>query len=446
MFRRKIYDELKNWKKSHAGEYALMLEGPRRVGKSTVIEEFVKNEYRSYVMIRFERTSNEIKELFKDMSDMDKFFSKLEIFTGTRLYARESAIVFDEVQLFPLARQAIKPLLEDGRYDYYETGSLISVKKNVENILIPSEEDSMYMHPMDFEEFLWANGDDLSMPFIQSCFERSEPLGENVHNRMMDLYRTYMMVGGMPQAVSKFLEKNSFTAAEAVKKKILNLYLKDAAKIDSDYRSDKAESILKSIPSNLEKHDKTFSPSLIRKDAKLRDLRRSISELEDSMMVNLCYRSTEPAVDQESHSDRNDFKMYLCDTGLLFTQSFSTLKYDSGEVFRSILKGDLGINEGMYFENMVAQELVMTGHPLFFSKFEHKDSKKLQEVDFVIVRNRVPTPVEVKSGKRPREHKSLDRYQEKYKGKLAKSYVICTKDLEVCDDATYIPIYMASLL
>ena len=446
MFRRKIYDDIKLWKDQKAGEYALMIEGPRRVGKSTIIEEFAKNEYRSYIMIKFEEAGDEVKELFYNLSNLDRFFLLLQQYAGVRLYERKSAIVFDEVQLFPLARQAIKTLVEDGRYDYYETGSLISIKKNVQDILIPSEEDSIYMHPMDFEEFLWATGNDMAMPFIRDSFDRNEPLGKGAHNHMMELYRTYMLVGGMPKVVSKFVEENSFAAAETVKKSILNLYMKDAAKLDSDNGSNKARAVLNALPSNLEKHDKTFSPSTVKERGNMRDLRRTISELEDSMMVNNCYLSTEPAIDQENHSDHDDLKMYLCDTGLLFTHSFNILKEESDDTYRSILKGDLEINEGMYFENMVAQELAMTGHKLFFSKFTHEDSKKLQEVDFIIVKDRKVTPVEVKSGKRPKKHKSLDRYMEKYKGRIGPAYVICTKDLEICGNVTYIPIYMSSLL
>ncbi|MBO4569400.1 MAG: DUF4143 domain-containing protein, partial [Candidatus Methanomethylophilaceae archaeon] len=273
-----------------------------------------------------------------------------------------------------------------------------------------------------------------------------EPVGEMIHKRIMGAYLTYMLVGGFPRAVSKFIEKNSFAAAEDVKRSILNLYMKDAAKLDSENSSNKARAILNALPSNLEKHDKTFSPGMVKEKTGMRELRRTISELEDSMMVNICYRSTEPAVDLENHSDHDDLKMYLCDTGLLFTQSFNVLKEDSDAIYRSILDGEVQVNRGMYFENMVAQELTMSGHRLFFSKFSHEGSEKLQEVDFIIVKERRPTPVEVKSGKRPRMHKSLDRYMEKYGDRLGTAFVVCTSDLEVCEDVTYLPIYMAALL
>ena len=286
----------------------------------------------------------------------------------------------------------------------------------------------------------------MTMPLIRESFRDMRPLGEVMHRRIMDLYRTYMLVGGMPKAVSNYIEKNSFAAAEDVKRSILQLYLNDAVKLDEESGSDKAASILKALPSNLSRHDKSFSPRLLKKDSRLRDYRRMISELGESMMVNLCYRSTEPAPDIESHSDHDDLKMYLCDTGLLFTLSFSTLRYDSDEVYRDVLSGDLSLNEGMYFENMVAQELTVSGHPLFFSKFMHRDSKKYQEVDFVIVRGRTPTAIEVKSGKRQRMHRSLDRYIDKFGDRIGMSYVVGTGDVDVQENITYLPVYMASLL
>ncbi len=384
--------------------------------------------------------------MFGNLFNLNRFFLLLQQYFHVRLYERMSAIVFDEVQLHPLARQAIKTLVNDGRYDYYETGSLISIRKNVKDILIPSEEDTIQMHPMDFEEFLWAMGDEMSMPLIRDSFEMRTPLGDGLHGHMMDLYRTYMVVGGMPKAVARFVERNSFAAAEDVKRSILNLYVKDAARLDADTGSSRVTAVLRALPSNLERYDKAFSPGSVKKDSAFRDYRRAISELQDSMMVNICCRITESAVDQENHCDHDDLKMYLCDTGLLFTQSFNALKLDSDEVYRSILNGEMGINQGMYFENMVAQELVMSGHKLFFSKFPHEDSEKLQEVDFVTVRGRSIVVIEVKSGKRPKMHKSLDRYMDKFGDRTGTAYVVCNRDLEVCGDLVYIPIYMASLL
>jgi len=445
MFRRKMREYLKSWKETKAGKYALLIEGARRVGKSTTIEEFVRTEYRSHIIISFEKTGEEIKRLFRHMDDLNKFFLYLQQYTKTQLYERQSAIVFDEVQLFPLARQAIKALVEDGRFDYYETGSLISIKKNVKDILIPSEEHTVRMYPMDFEEFLWATDDEITMPIIKDAFDRMEPLDNDMHRNIMESYRTYMLVGGMPQAVQAFVEHNSFSAAEEAKEMILELYLKDSMKLDGNY-SNNTSSLLQNLPSYLEKHDKEFSPGIIRKDSSVRDYRKSIKDLAESMMVNICYRITEPALDQGLHYDENDLKMYLCDTGLLFTHSFRSTKHDPDEIYNSVLHGELNVNQGMYFENMVAQEFRKSGHGLYFSKFTHQSSDKKQEIDFVITRDRRPTPIEVKSGQKSKSHKSLDRFIDKYGNQAGRAYVIHAKNLEFSDRITYLPIYMTGLL
>ena len=446
MFRRKIYSKLASWKAEKAGEYALMIQGARRVGKSTIIEEFVRNEYDTYIVIRFEKANKDILKLFDSMDDLDRFFLELQLYTHVQLKERHSAIVFDEVQLFPLARQAIKTLVADGRYDYYETGSLISIKKNVKDILIPSEEDTINMYPMDFEEFLWATGDTMTMDYIRDSYEKMEPLGQVLHNRVMEQFRTYIVVGGMPQAVSAYVEKKSFNTIEGVKRSIIDLYLKDTAKLDGNKSFAKASMLLRNLSAQLEKHDKSFSPGMIKKDAGIRDFRRVVDDLGESMMVNLCYRITEPAIDQAGHFDGDDFKMYLCDTGLLVTLSFGTSEMDKDSIYKALVKGNLNINNGMYFENMVAQELRMAGHDLYFSKFEHKDSEKLQEVDFVIVVDRKPVPVEVKSGRKYKEHKSLDRFMDKYGRTIGDAFVIYPGNVRVEGKVTYLPIYMVSLL
>jgi len=446
MFRRKIYDDLKQWKDTKTGKHALLIEGARRVGKSTIIEEFVRNEYRSYILIRFEKVGRNIKNLFEDLGDLDRFFLYLQQYTGVMLYERQSAIVFDEVQLFPLARQSIKVLLEDGRYDYYETGSLISIKKNVQNILIPSEEDTMHMYPMDFEEFLWARGEETVMPFIRKAFESQTPLGTDMHEHLIRFYRTYMIVGGMPQAIQALNDNNSFSSAEDAKRTILDLYIKDASKLDKGSDMVNVSALLRNLSSNLERHEKTFSPGSVKKGIGMRELQRSIDDLGESMMVNLCYRITEPSVDQYGHFDPSVLKIYMNDTGLLLTQSFSSSEKNKEEIYNSLLEGDLDVNEGMYFENMVAQELRMSGHGLFFSRFKHNDSEKLQEIDFIITRDGSPVPIEVKSGKRSSQHRSLDRFMDMYGSKVGRPFVIHSKDLRVGEDATYIPIYMASLL
>ena len=446
MFRRKIYDEILSWKKKKAGRYALLIEGARRVGKSTIIEEFVRREYDSYVIISFEKAKTEIKDLFKRMDDLDSFFLYLQQLSGTTLHERRSAIVFDEVQLFPLARQSIKTLVEDGRYDYYETESLISIKKNVKDILIPSEEDTIRMYPMDFEEFLWARGDEMTMPFVKGFFEKMAPLGNTMHERVMRQFREYMITGGMPQAVQALVSNNSFSSVEEIKKTILDLYLKDAAKLDGARGNNKASSILRALPSNLEKHDKTFSPGVVKRNASVRDYLATVNDLSESMMINMCFRITEPSTDQNSHRDETDFKIYMGDTGLLLTLSFSDLACDMDEIYGELINGNLNVNQGMYFENAVAQQLKASGHGLFFAKFQHESSDRLQEVDFIIVRDRKPTPIEVKSGRKSKTHASLDRYMDKYGHASGQAIVVHSKDLEIDGDVVYIPIYMASLL
>ena len=444
MFRRKIYSQLLEWKREYAGKYALMIEGARRVGKSTIIQEFAKNEYDSFILLRFDKPDTRILDLFSRLNDLDRFFLLLQQYTNVRLKNRKSAIIFDEVQLFPLARQAIKVLLEDGRYDYYETGSLVSIKKNVKDILIPSEEHTIRMYPMDFEEFLWAKGNDMAMPAIRESFQKRIPLDDALNEFFMELYREYMLVGGMPQAVSAFIDSNSFAEVEKVKREIIELYRKDMAKIDTERRGRKAVAILNSIPSNLEKHDKMFSPGSVEKDGRTRDYLRLIDDMVDSMVISICYRNTDPCPDLRAHCDEDDFKLYLCDTGLLFTMSFETI--ERKDTYDLILSGSTNINFGMYAENLVAQELRCSGHGLFFSKFEHPDSDRPQEVDFIIVRNGAPCPVEVKSGKRPRQHTSLDRFVDKYSDKLGEKFVVCTRNLDTADGITYIPMYMAYLL
>ena len=445
MFKRKIYDQILNWKRESDGKAALMIEGARRVGKSTIIEEFVKNEYKSSIIISFEKADQTILDLFNNLQDLDSFFLYLQQYYGIKLYERNSAIVFDEVQLFPRARQSIKTFLEDGRYDYYETGSLISLKKNIKNILIPSEESNMKMYPMDFEEFLWATHNDMKMDMIKDAFLKRKPLPKSMHDNIMRLYRTYMLIGGMPQAISEFVKKNNFSSVETVKKEILNLYRKDSIKIDEEGSSSKASSIFYNVPSNLEKHDKSFSPSLLKKNSYVKDYRKSVSDLEESMMVNVCYRCTVPALDQKAHCDENKFKIYMGDTGILFTSSFVT-PINQEKISNDFLKGNLDINEGMYFENMVAQSLRASGHDLYYSKFKHKDSKKYQEVDFIIVHDNKPCPVEVKSGKRSKLHKSLNRFVDKYADKIGEVFVIHAGEMELCENVTYLPIYMTSFL
>ena len=438
VYRRKIYNRLLEWKKSE-GATALLIEGARRVGKTTVVSEFAKNEYRSFILIDFSDCDDDIKELFKTYSKgADRFFARLQELTGTILYRRESLIVFDEVQLFPLARQLIKHLVKDGRYDYVETGSLISIKKNIKDILIPSEEDSVGMHPMDFEEFLWAQGNQSTVDLLREDFKNLEPLGLQTHRHLMDLYITYMIVGGMPQAVEAYLEEGSFEAAERAKVKILELYYKDTMKIN-------ARRVLKTIPAQLAKHDRSFSPSIVRKKSKTRDYLEAVDWLTESKMVNRCIRVSDPGPAMALTEDEISFKLYLADTGLLITASFMENVANRNQLYRDLLNGKINVNRGMFFENMIAQELVMTGHSLTYAKFEHEESSQLQEVDFVIADGNKVIPLESKSGYSSL-HKSLDRFMDKFADRMGKAYVIHSKDLRVDGNVIYLPIYMTMFL
>ncbi|MCL1904758.1 MAG: AAA family ATPase, partial [Methanomassiliicoccaceae archaeon] len=424
------------------GKYALLIEGARRVGKTTVVEQFAENEYRSHIIIDFSKVSEDVKDLFAHHAgDIDRFFLYLQQIYKTVLYERESVVVFDEVQLFPLARQMIKHLVADGRYDYIETGSLLSIKQNVSDILIPSEEMSVDMHPMDFEEFLWAQNDEMTISLLRKAFEDRSPLGPVMHKRIMDTYGIYMLVGGMPQSVEAYLEKKNFDAVETAKRLILKLYYEDVAKIKAD-RGSKSKRILFMIPSFLSKHEKTFSPSQLRKGSKTREYFDSITWLSESKIVNVCYRNSDPSPALNLDLDEYTFKMYMADTGLLITSSFDSNVGDRDEVYGNILKNKMRINRGMFFENMVAQELVSSGHKLVFSKFSVKESANMQEVDFVVADGKKMMPVETKSGPSGR-HASLDRFMKKFSSRADMGFVIHTKDLRVEGNIVYIPIYMA---
>ena len=445
IFERKIYDKISEWKEKYDGKYALPIEGARRVGKTTVVKQFAENEYRSYIIIDFSKVDKNVNDLFTDHAgNLDRFFLYLQQIYRTIIHERESVIVFDEVQLFPPARQMIKHLVADGRYDYIETGSLLSIKQNVNDILIPSEEMSIDMHPMDFEEFLWAQKDYVTVPLLRKAFEERLPLGQSMHRRILNLYNIYMLVGGMPQAVEAFIEENNFDAVETVKGMILKLYADDASKFRTGHGS-KTERILFMIPSFLSKQVKTFSPSQMRKGSKTREYFDSIMWLSESKMVNLCYRNSDPGPALNLNLDEHTFKIYMADTGLLVTSSLDSNVGDRDEIYRNILKNKMNINKGMFFENAVAQTLVSTGHKLVFSKFSVENSTNMQEVDFIITDGKKIIPIETKSGNSGR-HVSLDRFMEKFSSRVKTAYVVHSKDLRVDGKIVYIPIYMTMFL
>ena len=449
--KRKIYNKLLEWKQESNGEYALLIDGARRVGKSYIVRQFAEKEYRSCVILDFNLVSKSIKDLFEnDLDNLDRFFMYLSNYTGKTLYTRDTLIVFDEVQQYPKARAAIKYLVKDGRYDYIETSSLISIKKNVEGIVIPSEEEHIKMFPMDFEEFLWAMGEEMLMPFIKDCFERKKPLGQLMHRRAMDYFRLYMIVGGMPQAVEKYVETRDFAKVDKLKRRILDLYRSDISKYAKGYDT-KVKSIFEEIPSQLQKHEKKFRLSALKEGARARDYEPAFFWLDDAMIINSCYNTTEPNVGLNLNKDTNTMKCYMADTGLLISHAFDANEIVSEDLYRKILLDKLEMNSGMIVENIVAQMLRTAGHKLFFysnSSMTDKDSR--MEIDFLIAKSKITTrhnisPIEVKSSARY-TLTSLRKCIAKYGSYLSTAYVIHPADLKEEDNIVYLPLYMCPLL
>ena len=444
--RRKIYDRLLTWKEKDKGSCALLLDGARRVGKSYIAEHFGKNEYRSYLMIDFAHLPSEIKQIFEqDIDDFDLFFNKLSAYYRKTLYERESLIIFDEVQRYPAARELIKYLVADGRYDYLETGSLISLRMNVKDIVIPSEEEHVEMFPMDFEEFLWAMGDETTVPFLRDCFENLKPLGQAIHRRVMNDFRQYLLVGGMPQAVGKYVESKNFEDTDRIKRRILMLYREDITKFAKGYEA-KVLAVFDEMPSQLSKTEKKYKISNVEKGARFRDYENAFLWLTEAMVVNNCYNATAPTVGLSMSKEYTTRKCYMSDTGLLVTHSFMDDAFADNELYRDILLDRLHVKEGMLLENIVAQELRASGHKLFFySRSDTSNRENNLEIDFLIRRKRKICPLEVKSGNY-RRHSSLDKFRNKFRDKIGQSYILYTKDILVKDDVIHLPVYMAMFL
>lgn len=449
--KRKIEDKINEWKSRSNGKTALLIDGARRVGKSYIAEEFAKQNYRSYIVIDFNKVGSEIKDLFEtNLRDLDSLFMYLSAAFNVRLYERESLIIFDEVQLCPRARAAIKFLVADGRYDYIETGSLMSIKKNVKDIVIPSEERHIKMYPMDFEEFLWAKGEDLIMPMIKNCFEKRISLGQALHRKVMTLFREYIIVGGMPQVVQEYIETKSFESADQIKRDILNLYREDIHKHAEGYEG-KVESIFNEIPSQLSKHEKKFTLSALGKGARFRDYESAFLWLQDSMIANVCFNTTEPNLGLKLNRDNSSFKLYMGDTGLLISHAFDENGIVSEEIYKKLLFGKLEVNEGMIFENIVAQMLVASGRTLYFySNSSRTDKDSRMEIDFLIAKSKTTnrhniSPIEVKSGKNY-TLSSLNKFRNKYAEQLNEAFVFHTSDLSEKNGITYLPVYMVSCL
>ena len=400
--KRKIYKELLKWKEEESGRTALLIDGARRVGKSYIVENFAKQEYKNYIIIDFNRVNKEVTDLFENyLNDLDLFFMYLSNYYNVKLYERDTLIIFDEVQLFPRARAAIKYLVADGRYDYIETGSLMSIKKNVKDIVIPSEERHIQMYPLDFEEFLLALGNDTLMDFIKVCFEKRKPLGAALHRKAMDYFRQYMIVGGMPQAVEMYVQTRDFERVDRVKRDILELYRADIVKHAQGYEM-KVEQIFEDIPSQLQKHDKKFKLSSLKKEARFREYEDAIFWLSDAMIVNVCYNSTAPNIGLKLNMDRVTMKCYMADTGLLISHAFDENGIVSEEIYRKLLFDKLEVNKGMIVENIVAQMLVASGHKLYFYYNPSRDDASLRmEIDFLIAKSKITSrhnisPIEVK--------------------------------------------------
>lgn len=446
MLRRKAYDKMLEWKKKSSGSSALLINGARRVGKSFLCHQFAKNEYKTSIIIDFANIPKEIGQLIEEESyDLDIFFMKLSAFFGTILHDRESLIVFDEIQLLPRARQLIKYLVADGRYDYIETGSLLSIKRNVEDIVIPSEEKHLNLFPLDFEEFLWAIGEDATIPFLKEMMLKKKPLGQVLHQKNLNLFRQYLLVGGMPQAVNKFLEEKSFLEVDEVKRNILTLYRNDVAKY-AGRNQNKVLAIFDEIPGQLSKKEKKYTLSSISKSARLREYEDAFMWLDDAMITNTCFNATDPNVGLALSSDYNTRKCYMADTGLLVTQSLLDNDHLENTLYKEILFNKISINEGMLMENVVAQTLRSNGHKLYFySRSDKKNRANHMEIDFLLSKNGKIVPVEVKSSAY-RKHSSLDKFRGKYINRVGESIILYQKDLAVREGVLHLPIYMTMFL
>lgn len=446
MLRRKIYDRLVSWKQNSKGSSALLIDGARRVGKSYIAEQFAADEYRTHITIDFGNAPKDVLDLFVyDSADLDLFFAKLAAFYSTTLHKRESLIIFDEVQQYPRARQLIKYLVADGRYDYLETGSLIRLKKNVQDIIIPSEEEHIEMFPMDFEEFLWAMGDEATVPLIRRCFETRKPLGQPLHRKVMNDFRQYLLVGGMPQAVLAYLDGKNFEAADEAKRRILRLYRDDVSKFAEGYE-DKVFAIFDGIPGQLSKKEKKYTLSSLDKNARFRTFEDSFIWLSEAMVVNTCFNATDPNVGLALSADHTKQKCYMADTGLLVTLTFMDKSYTDNELYRAILFDIMDINEGMLMENMVGQILRTNCHKLYFySRSDNEHRENHMEIDFLITEGKKISPIEVKSGNY-RSHSSLDKFRTKFSSKVGQSYILYTKDVMTKDNILHLPLYMAMCL
>lgn len=441
-YKRKLYNTMLKWKSERNGDTALLIQGARRVGKSTIAEEFARNEYKSYILIDFSKVSKEVSDLFNDISDLNYLFIRLQFIYQIPLYERESVIIFDEVQLQPLARQAIKPLVKDHRYDYIETGSLISVRSRSRDILVPSEETKVDMYPMDYEEFRWTLGDTTTIPLLRTAFEKKMPLGDAVHRKLMRDFRLYMLVGGMPQAVSAYIRTNNFTAVDQAKRDIIALYEEDFGKIDD---SGRAKALYDAIPSQLSRNAMRYQVGRAIDKERVDRLENIVKVMDDSMTVNVAYHSDDPNVGLALTKNKEYFKMYASDTGLFVTLAFKDSDITENVIYDKLLNDKLSTNLGYVYENVIAQMLRATGKNLFYHTIPYAEGKKYYEIDFVIPDKHKISPIEVKSSGY-KAHKSLDEFCSKFSDRIMNRYLIYTKDYKRENGVEYVPVYMTMFL
>ena len=441
IFKRKIYERMLQWKQERDGKTALLVKGARRVGKSTIVEEFARQEYDSYMLIDFARASEEVKALFNDLMDLDYIFLRLQAIYNVILQERRSVIIFDEVQKCPLARQAIKQLVKDHRYDYIETGSLISIRKNTEGIIIPSEETRIEMFPMDYEEFRWALGDKATVPLLRQFFDKQLPLGQAFRKSMRD-FRLYMLVGGMPQAVNEYLDTNNLSKVDTVKREIIELYFDDFLKIDP---SGRASQLFQAIPSELGKNASRYQVSSVLSDSERKNLSEVLNAMKDSMVVNFSYHSNDPNVGFALNSDKNLYKIFVGDTGLFVTLAFWDKDVTENIIYQKLLSDKLSANLGYVYENIVAQMLTATGNNLFYHTWPMQNSNHNYEVDFLLSRGSKIWPIEVKSSGY-KTHASLDAFCRKFSERISNRYLIYTKDFKKDETTTLLPAFMTIFL
>lgn len=442
MFKRKIYDQLLRWKSTSNGKTAVLIEGPRRVGKSTVVEEFAKNEYESYIIVDFYRASSATKQLFDDLSDLNYIFLQLQLTYQTSLQDRKSCIVFDEVQLCPKARQAIKALVKDGRYDYIETGSLISIHKNVKDILIPSEERKLHMYPMDYEEFRWALNDTISVTMLKQFYDAKRPLGQAANRKMLRDFRLYMLVGGMPQAVETYIETNDLRKVDEIKRDILTMYEDDFRKIDP---TGKISALFDAIPAQLMGNAARYQVSSVLSGSRAGDILEQIAELKDSGTVLVAYHANDPGAGMAQNKDLERFKLFTADIGLFVTLAFKDRSFTENDIYSRLLNDTLQANLGYLYENVIAQTLATNGHELYYHTFLNAKTRHNYEIDFLITEKNKICPIEVKSSGY-KSHASIDAFSQKFSSKIIRKIMLYTKDYMRDGDMECIPVYMAQFL